>query len=84
MLSKCAAAISGNVKASKKEKISVFSLYIKEMLSQFNKPRIRVVEHCISNALFEIEMLADLSAECKVNRQELNRYHFVTMSQQIQ
>ena len=69
LLSKCAAAITGNAKAPKKEKFSAFSLYIKEMLSQLDKHRSRVAEKCISNVLFQIEMLADLSAECEVNRQ---------------
>ena len=89
MLSKCRDAITGNAKAPQQDdsaatKVSAFSLYVEEKLSQLDKRHRRVAEKRISDVLFEIEMSADLPADGEVNHQQLNLDHFVTMPQQIQ
>ena len=88
-MSKCTDAVTGNAKAPQQDdsavtKVSAFSPYLEEKLSQLDRCHRRVAEKCISDVLFEREMSADLPADGKVNHQQLNPYHFVTMPQQIQ
>ena len=81
LFSKCkeATTANANTKAplpneAASTKISAFSLYVNEKLSQLHKRARRTAEKRISDILFEIEMSADMSADGELNRQQRNPY----------
>ena len=80
-MSKCTEAITANANTkallpneSETTKMSAFSLYVEEKLSQLDKRHRRIAEKRISDILFEIEMSADMSADGELNRQQRNPY----------
>ena len=78
LLSKCTEA-NANTKTplpndSATTKLSLFSLYVEEKLSQLDKRNRRIAEKRISDILFKIEMSADTSADGELNRQQRNPY----------
>ena len=55
-------------------KMSVFSLYIEEKLSQLDNRDRRIAGQQISDILFEIEISADMPADGELNRQQRNPF----------
>ena len=65
-------AITANAKPNANEssnlKISAFALYVDEKLSELNKGTRGIAEKRISDVLFDMEMLTDVSPDGQFNR----------------